>query len=584
MANKRATFRRAKFVTDFGTTAAAIVVLANGFFIIAFDLIGQLTGHRTIRLNNISLDISLAIGISLIYLSSILRRRKRTAWIATIVAYSIYLGVSLEDLAERLNLHHNISAITILRNFVIPLLVLALLFINHKKYLVRSDGPGFYAAIRISIIVLAVTFIYGAIGFYMLDQDGFHQSLSFIAAMHYSIDQLGITTMKPIHGYTPQAKLFKDSLSFISIIAIVYSILSFFQPLRSRFGDQSSSRRHVGELLINQHDATSEDFFKLWPQDKQYFFDSSGSSALAYHVYRGVAVILGGPIGKSARFRQLLTEFQYICYGNDWRPAIVHCDDIYREIYEVLGYNMQRLGQEAVVDVHQFNSETIKDKYFRNIVNKFSKKNYSYELVLPPHSPQLLNQIKQISDEWLSVGGRSERGFTMGYFSEQYLNQCELVLAKDDQGVTQAFLNLIPEIYDHQEATYDLLRYSNQALGNINDFLLISLISELEIRGYKRLNLGLCPLAGINEADDNSGRKLIDSVLGFAYANGDRFYSFSGLYRFKNKYRPIWGDRYLAYQGGIGGFSRSINAVVQIMRITSKPSVINRLANRTHRS
>jgi phosphatidylglycerol lysyltransferase len=563
---------------DFGPMFVSIIVLLNGIFIIAFSLISQLAAHHSVRLNGFAVFVSLAIGLSLIYLSALLRRRKRTAWFATALAYSLYIGFNLQSFDSRMDSKH-ISLIVIFRIFILPSLILILLFLNRKKYVVRSDGPGFWFAIRLSVIILAVTFVYGTVGFYALGTGDFDHSLSIPASMHYTIDQIGLTTKHPIVPETKRAQLFLDSLTFISIAAIVYVVFSFFQPLKARFADQSIAREHIKKLIVSQHDATSEDFFKVWPHDKQYFFDSSRASGLAYHVYSGVSVILGGPAGKQARFKQLLTEFQYVCYGNDWRPAIIHTEDTYRDIYEDLGYSLQKLGEEAVVDVHKFNETTVHNKYFRNVVNRFSKHGYSYEIISPPHEKAVIDRLKEISDEWLGNGSRSERGFTMGYFTEDYMSQCEVLIAKDPDGEIQAFINLIPAEFDQAEATYDMLRYSKQALSNVNDFLLISLFASLQERGYKRLNLGFCPLAGIEDREDKNN-KVIDSLLGFAFANGDRFYSFSGLHRFKNKYDPVWSDRYLAYQGGIRGFSRSINAVVQIMRITSKPSFADRISDR----
>ena len=322
---------------------------------------------------------------------------------------------------------------------------------------------------------------------------------------------------------------------------------------------------------IAQHDSISEDFFKLWPHDKQYFFDSTGESGLAFHVYHGSALVVGGPAGKKARYRQLLSEFQYVCWGNDWRPAIIHCDDALSKLYKELGYNIQKIGEEAILDLHKFTSETSKDKYFRNIDNRFKKQGYSFEVLMPPHHPAVVARLKEVSDQWLSRGNHLERGFAMGYFSSQYMEMCPIAVARDAADTIQAFLNLIPADFDKEEATYDLLRASHQALPNANDYLMINTSRYLLEAGYARFNLGLCPLVGLKKDEtDEEDSGLISSFLGFAYANGDKVYSFSGLYRFKNKYEPDWKARYVAYRGGIGGFSKAMNALMRTMSLTAK--------------
>jgi len=97
---------------------------------------------------------------------------------------------------------------------------------------------------------------------------------------------------------------------------------------------------------------------------------------------------------------------------------------------------------------------------------------------------------------------------------------------------------------------------------------LLNFIDRLSAQHYSQLNLGLCPLVGV--ADNADGRSVIDSVLNFVYANGDRLYAFSGLYRFKSKYEPAWRDRYIAYQGGLRGLTRTANALIGTMRVNHK--------------
>lgn len=568
---KTETFSR-RVSNVFGPRFISLVVLCHGILIIVLSLTDQLLFKRHGRLNDLSLDITLGIGLTLIYLSSLLGRRKRTAFIITAIAYAFYFGANLEGLTD-LPAHHHLLWYTITRAVVLPLLVLVLLFINRSKFVVRSDSQGFQSATIMSLIILAVTFVYGTLGFYDLGKSGFHQKLSIPAAMHYTVDQFNLTTNHPIKAYSHKAKLFDDSLSFITIFAVLYVLIAFVQPLRSRFGDQQAARQKFLALLNEQHDSVSEDFFKLWPHDKQYYFDSSEESGLAFHVYHGSALILGGPAGKHARFKQLLSEFQYVCWGNDWRPAVIHADDSLKDIYEELGYSLQKIGEEAIVDLYTFTSQTVKDKYFRNISSRFAKQGYSFEVLRPPHHQAVISRVHEVSDQWLARGNHVERGYAMGYFSEQYMSICELAVARDAAGTIQGFLNLIPAEFDKEEATYDLLRSSNKSLSNVNDFLLTNLCQSLLEYGYKRINMGLCPLVGL-EGDQKKG--LVGNFLSFAYANGDRFYSFSGLYRFKNKYLPEWKPRYVVYKGGIRGFSKTMNALMRTMSSAAKSHLVSR--------
>lgn len=551
---------------QFAVRFVSFVVGAHGLFILATTLLEQLDVHRGSHITTADVDLPLLIGLGLLYLSTLLRRRKRTAWLVTVCAYTFYLGTSINNLIGTIGMS-DLTGVEVVRVAILPMAILGLLLALRDEFVVRSDIRGFRGAARFALIMLAVALIYGVAGFSLFDNHDFHQEIAFPTAVHYTIDRFDLTTNKPLHAYTRRGKLFVDSLSVVGVGALVYAGLSLFQPLRLRFSDQSVNRQHMAELL-ERYGGSSEDYFKLWPQDKQFYFSEDGQSGLAYHVYRGVALCLGDPVGDKRQFKQLLSDFQDHCFGNDWLPALVHVQAGQRRLYETQGFSMQKIGQEAVVDINKFLGNTANDKYFRHIRNKFAKQGYTSELLAPPHHVAVLDRLSTISQEWLQSGGHDERGFAMGYYTAEYMQQCPVMVARDAAGTIQAFVNQLPANYEHQEANFDLLRQTRKSLGNINDFLLINFMEYLHGQGYERLNLGLCPLTGLDENDsEKSGLGLIDGVLRFAYANGDRFYSFSGLYRFKAKYEPDWRDRYIAYQGGVRGFTRTTNALMRSMRV-----------------
>ncbi|MGL5243972.1 MAG: phosphatidylglycerol lysyltransferase domain-containing protein, partial [Sarcina sp.] len=62
--------------------------------------------------------------------------------------------------------------------------------------------------------------------------------------------------------------------------------------------------------------------------------------------------------------------------------------------------------------------------------------------------------------------------------------------------------------------------------------------------GYKNFSLGVAPLSnvGVNEFSRTS-EKIAKNI----YKYGGRFYKFSGLRKYKEKFSPEWSSRYLAY-------------------------------------
>jgi phosphatidylglycerol lysyltransferase len=444
----------------------------------------------------------------------------------------------------------------------LPIMMMALLWLTRSAFKVRSDMRTFQQALWVSILVLTVAFLYGLAGFAILDDHDFHHEMSTLTAAHQTIDQLGLTTNHTV-AYTRRARLFLDSLSVISIAAVGYAAISLFEPIRVRLANQATQRSHAA-LLLEEYPSDIDDYFKLWPHDKHYYFDSSGTAGLSYHVSRGVALIVGNPFGNPKRFKNLVDNFLELCFVNDWLPAFIHVDNRNRKLFESRNFKLQKIGEEAVVNLANF--ESVKsNKYFRQIRNRFDKLGYAVEVTQPPHDDKILSRLREISNDWLGKPGRAERGFMLGYFNVSYLQNSQLALLYDADHQIQGFINLVPT-FEKGTANFDLLRCSSQAPGNANDFLMQGLIEYLVQDGVHTFNLGLCPLAGV-DAPNSEETTLADQALRFMYANGDRFYSFSGLRRFKGKYEPAWEPRYIAYQGGIRNFTRALTALNRAMKI-----------------
>ncbi len=547
-----------------------IVVLVSffvgiyGLFIIATTLLDQFLIHRFHFLNSFVIDAHLLFGIGFVYLSLLLARRKRTAFLLGLGAFIFLLGEGTTELLNRPD-DSKISTLILIRYLVIPAIILICLLLSRGEFKVKSDTQAFKSSLALAVIVIFITLAYGIGGFMLMDKSDFRQELSFSSALHHTIDQFDLTTAHPLHPYTRRASLFMDSLSFVSIASVVFLIVSLVQPVRAHLVDQSEQRARL-KALLERYSAPSEEFFKLWPHDKHYFFSRDGTAALAYLTKRGVALILADPVGEPKTFKKLMKEFSELCWANDWQPALIHVDGKYRKLYQGAGFQLQLIGQEAFVDIANFCENVAHNKYFRNISNRFEKENFSFEVLKPPHHGAVLERLSAISQDWLSKPGRTERGFVMGYYSEDYVQQCAIAVVRDAAQTIQAFLNIVPtDSFNQHELTYDMLRAAASAPPNTNDYLLSSLLQVLNAESRKTLSMGLSPLVGLDE--DNQDENLISSVLRFAYVNGDRFYSFSGLKRFKAKYEPTWEDRYLGYKGGIAGFTKMLNALVRAMRL-----------------
>ncbi len=538
-------------------------VALHGLIMIASTLEDQLHVHLVRLLPHVSgfvFDIPIFFGLTLLYLSLLLRRRKRTAWAVTVGLYTLIVLLAL----VRVLFARHSGALFLLRDMFLPLIMVGGLLYFRHDFTVRSDVRSFTFSLRFIALVLAVAFVYGVTGFLLMDKHDFHEQISLPEAMHRTVDQFDLTSTHVLTPYTRRAKVFVDSLSVVSIGAVTYAVVSLFQPIRARLNDESAHQRELAEELLKRRKGSSEDFFKLWPHDKLYFFNLQHTAGVAYAVRSGVAMMVGDPFGNPKAFDALLTAFDALCRVNDWAVAAMHTEPPYSALYKAHGFSLQKIGEEAGLDLEHFEQNVKRNKYFRQIRNKFEKQGYTSEVLQPPHNQAVINRLTEISKDWLRQPGRAERGFLLGYFTPAYMQLGPVVVLRDAAGTIQAFVNQVSS-FNPEEANFDLLRHTHGSLGNANDFLMMEFIEYLRGQGFARLNLGLCPLSGLEARDEE--RSVVDSALRFVYANGDRLYSFSGLHRFKAKYEPEWSGRYIAYRGGIRGFTRVVNALNKVMKV-----------------
>lgn len=544
-------------------TIIACCVAMHGFFIVLTPILFVSIAQHTVHIypGRLLLDAQLLLALGLIYLSVFLQKRKRTAWLVTIIAYAVLMSLSLLHVLQA---HIPLEQVILggIRDITVPAIIISGLFLSRRQFTVRSDVRAFAISARLSVLVLLAALAYGVGGFMVLDRRDFHHEITIPEAIHRTIDQFDLTTSSDTVPYSSRAHIFLDSLSLLSTASVGFAFVSLFLPIRSHLRPGRADRRHI-RTLIEAYPVNSEDYFKMWPQDKSYFFNADKTAGLAYGVRHGVALVVGDPIGDPHACDALLQDFDTFCYTNDWNPAYIHVVPANRQLYIDHDFSLQKIGEEAVVSLEEFTAQTIRSKYFRQIYNRFTKQGYTVATALPPHSEAFLAELRRVSNDWLTLPGRKERTFMMDSFNAAYMQQCQIVTLYDADGAVQGFLNQLPTTYPGQ-ANFDLLRHSNQAPGNANDFILMEWIKQLHHAGFKQLNLGLCPLAGLDDVDDE--RSVTNNALRFVYANGDRFYSFTGLRRFKAKYNPQWESRSIAYRGGIRGFTRVLHALNRAMR------------------
>ncbi len=514
---------------------------ANGLFEILRVLtrntpVGEsVTGFLPYGLYYWNRSLSLLFGVALIYLSFNLLRRKRMAWwLATAGSIVVLLTSTLQE-----GLFTDATPA--------PAVMLLLLLSFRKRFTVRSGARSVARGGVMVALSLLFALGYGTFGFWTMDPGAFGQDFSVGAALLKTLREYTFTA-SPDTAATAEAGWFLDSLNIVGGFTLAFAAYSLFRPLKYRFrtlpGEQQAARS-----ILERYGTSSLDFFKLYPE-KSYFFPEDRRSFVAYRVAHNAAVALGDTSGSPEDLESTTAAFIRYCEENGWNVAYYQVLPDLVQMYRRLGMRVVKVGEEAVVDLGRFASETAKSKRFRYIRRRYGKREgYSAVRHEPPHPRDLLGEVEEVSRAWLSMPGRRERGFTLGRFERDYISETPLFVVRDSRDKAQAFANEIPS-YRKDEATIDLMRHRPDTPNGVMDFLFTELMLLLADEGYERFDLGLAPLAGIGAAPESP---LEERALEQLSERLTRFFSYKGLRDYKAKFDPLWEERFLAYRGGPPG-------------------------------
>lgn len=281
----------------------------------------------------------------------------------------------------------------------------------------------------------------------------------------------------------------------------------------------------------------------IFLHDKYIFWNSKKNVLISFQQYADKLVILGDPIGEKDELSNAIEEFQEIADLHGFTPVFYQVSDEMLPYLHGHGFAFFKLGEEAFVDLKNFSLTGNKMKGLRALRNKFLRANYSFELAIPPYSVELLEELNDISNDWLQ--GREEKGFSLGFFSEEYLNKAPIAIVKDENKQILGFMSIMHVYDEHQTISVDLMRFRPEASSGAVDFLFLCLFDWAKEQRYERFNMGMAPLANVGLSRFSF---LSEKIAAQIFLHGHFFYHFQGLRKFKEKYTNIWEPKYLAYR------------------------------------
>jgi phosphatidylglycerol lysyltransferase len=330
----------------------------------------------------------------------------------------------------------------------------------------------------------------------------------------------------------------------IVMLAAFFGLWRLLRPARPRAASISPEALAQAELVVEKSPESDARLALLG--DKHLIFNERRNAFIMYGISGRSWVAMGDPVGPMTEYEELAWDFRERCDRFGAWPVFYQVSPDHLPLYVDLGLSFSKLGEEARVDLGAFALDGAARAHLRQSHRKVAREEVEFAMIAPAEVVRQMAELRRVSDAWLESRHEVEKGFSLGFFSERYLARFPAALVRR-AGRIVAFAN-VWETAGCEELSVDLMRYSDEAPKGVMDFLFVELMLWGKARGFKWFNLGMAPLAGLED------RRLAPAWHKFGrlvYRWGEDFYNFEGLKRYKEKFLPEWRPRYLAAPGGL---------------------------------
>ncbi len=280
--------------------------------------------------------------------------------------------------------------------------------------------------------------------------------------------------------------------------------------------------------------------------DKQLLLNESKTAFVMYQSSGRSWVAMGDPVGPRAQQQELVWRFRELCDHYGAWAVFYEVDESTLPLYIDAGLSLSKLGEEARVPLAGFSLEGSRRATLRQAHSKAERQGLRFSVVPQSDVAAIYDDLKTVSDDWLSTRHVAEKGFSLGFFDRDYLVRCPCAVVECNSRIV-AFSNLWAGS-NLEECSVDLMRHARDAPGGTMDFLMAELMSWARTQGYRYFNLGMAPLSGLEQ---NRLAPLWHRTGALIFRHGEDFYNFEGLRQYKEKFLPEWRSRYLAAPGGV---------------------------------
>lgn len=354
---------------------------------------------------------------------------------------------------------------------------------------------------------------------------------------------VGLPAPRPWHTVRV-AQFVPQVASLVFGLALLGAVMVFLRSARSTDEWNPDSEVALRELL-DAHGEQDSLGYVATRRDKLVHFGARRRAAISYAIFGGVCLASGDPIGDPAAWDDTIRSWERLARGYGWTPAVLACSEQGARAYvRALGFDVLRLGDEAVLSPEAFNLESTSLTEVRRAWRRVRRDGVTVSISRQADlAPEALDEVRGLATQWRE--GDQERGFSMelGRLGDPADGRIVVVVARDAMDEPLALLTFLP--WGRSGLSLDLMRRSPAAPNGINEFLVAELMAWCRDRRISRVSLNFAVLRHVFASGEDVAAAPLERWGSGLLRFLDRFWQVQRLYRANAKFRPAWQPRYV---------------------------------------
>lgn len=495
--------------------------------------ISKLTNYLPVFIHSTAFATQTFTGVAMIILGRGLIRRKRRAWVLSLIIFSINIASDL----LRISRHP--------AQLIIAGLFILMLVIFRGEFYAVSDPQTKWLPLVGFLLAFLVMFSIGVLVLLNRHRDSFVGNPSVWNIVVTVVEGfLGISG--PIEFISQRTSDYVETtLAALGFFILLVPLALYFRRVKPIAKMSNEDIEIVRRLIRHDTDQDSLGYFAT-RRDKSVMWAANKKAGIAYRVQGGVMLASGDPFGEYSLWPDAIDVFLEEAKRYAWTPAVMGASDRGGEVWvEHAGMTAFEIGDEAIIKVKDFTLEGRPMANVRQMVNRIKRKGYSaYTTRWSDLDPKIRTELRGLAKKWRY--GTPERGFSMAMdrFGEDIDGDAIITIATLGDEI-KGLLYFVP--WADYGISLDRMQRERGTDPGVNELLIVQTVEWARENQISDISLNFAAFRSLFERADKISAGPVTRGSRNLIRFFSNFFQVESLYRFNAKFNPEWQTRYLIY-------------------------------------